>query len=340
VNLFATALPGFGPLVLREIAATPGLRARAGNGFDGRNDVIPFSGRGDRRLLAFHTAEDLFAEIASLDEPSGASEVSDAVASEGAMDGALAAWVTFNGPVARPATYRLVVRLRAEQRFRRPALRDHVLAGLGQVRSGWQVADPAQLEFWCLEDRPGALRIGLRLTADTAHMRAMERPGALRPSAAAAMVVLAGEASGRLLDPCCGSGTILVEAITRGWIPVGVDIDPEAVTAARANAGQHALIVRGDARALPFGDGVFAAAVSNLPFGRAQRVDGDPATWLTSFLESICRVTEPRAPLVVMVPDSRAWQSALAAHPALAAEERYPVTVLGQRTFLWRLQRS
>jgi tRNA G10 N-methylase Trm11 len=48
------------------------------------------------------------------------------------------------------------------------------------------------------------------------------------------MVQLAGVPSGVLLDPCCGSGTILREALEVGWEAVGSDLDPSA---SRLHAG-------------------------------------------------------------------------------------------------------
>ena len=60
-----------------------------------------------------------------------------------------------------------------------------------------------------------------------------------------AMVALAGEPKGLLLDPCCGSGTILGEAIEVGWDAQGVDIDPEAVRTAKDNV-RGATVEEGD----------------------------------------------------------------------------------------------
>ncbi|MGH8776651.1 MAG: TfoX/Sxy family protein [Jiangellaceae bacterium] len=104
--------------------------------------------------------------------------------------------------------------------------------------------------------------------------REAERAGALRPTVAAAMIGLAGELSGTLLDPCCGSGTILAEATAAGWSAAGRDIDPEAVETSRLNAAIAAVDV-GDARQLDLRDGSVSVCVSNLPFGRQYDVQGD-----------------------------------------------------------------
>src|SRR5947207_2101289 len=80
------------------------------------------------------------------------------------------------------------------------------------------------------------------------------REGALRPTVANAMVRIAGEPSGILLDPCCGSGTILGEAVAAGWEVRGSDIDPDAVQIARKNVPGIS-IWTGDARRLEVEDG-------------------------------------------------------------------------------------
>ena len=62
-------------------------------------------------------------------------------------------------------------------------------------------------------------------------------PGSLKPTVAAALLSLAGVRPGtRVLDPCCGAGTILIEAEAvqaEGW---GGDIDLQIVKAAQNNA--------------------------------------------------------------------------------------------------------
>ena len=67
----------------------------------------------------------------------------------------------------------------------------------------------------------------------------------LHPPIAAAMAMLAGPWLGvRIIDPFCGSGTILVESALRDeYIAhVGFDIDPSAIAIATLNANLfHAL---------------------------------------------------------------------------------------------------
>jgi SAM-dependent methyltransferase len=145
----------------------------------------------------------------------------------------------------------------------------------------WRFADPAEIEIWISEYRRGKFVAGLRLTDVNMRQhegREAERHGALRTTVAAAMVDLAGTAGGRLLDPCCGSGTILAEALQKGWTAEGFDIDPRAVEIARRNV-PSATVETGDARKIALPDAAVAACVSNLPFGQQYDVQGDMGDW-------------------------------------------------------------
>jgi tRNA G10 N-methylase Trm11 len=165
--------------------------------------------------------------------------------------------------------------------------------------------------------------------------RVVERSGALRPTVAAAMVRLAGRPPGLLLDPCCGSGTILAEALEVGWQARGIDIDPEAVGVARHNVPK-ALVDEGDARRLDVEDGSVDACVSNLPFGRQYGVQGGMQTWLRAVLGELQRVTRPGARIVLLTPSV----PPTVLPPALRLTDRIPVRLLGTRTILWAYDRA
>ena len=124
--------------------------------------------------------------------------------------------------------------------------------------------------------------VGLRLGTRPLHERAYkvaEQPGALKPPVAAAMLRLAGiEPGDRLIDPCCGSGTILIEAALAGAKGCGGDIDAAAVVAARENtraAGVGANICLWNARSLALRSQSAASVVTNLPWGRQITMDGE-----------------------------------------------------------------
>ena len=100
----------------------------------------------------------------------------------------------------------------------------------------------------------------------------------------------------RLLDPCCGAGTILVEAALGGAAAMGGDSDPAAVAAAQANAaaaGVSAAIRQWDAQALPIADASIDRLVSNLPWGCQVAVDTALATFYRRTCSEMRRVLAP-----------------------------------------------
>lgn len=58
-------------------------------------------------------------------------------------------------------------------------------------------------------------------------------PARMHPVTAARLVEAFSPAGGRVLDPFCGSGTVLVEALLLGRNPIGTDLNPLAVELAR-----------------------------------------------------------------------------------------------------------
>ncbi len=216
-------------------------------------------------------------------------------------------------------------------------LRRWLQRAISDDKPRWKFADPAQIEIWVSEYRHGRFVAGLRLSdASMRHHqgREVERTGALRPTVSAAMVCLAGKPSGKLLDPCCGSGTILREASASGWTVEGSDIDPEAVEIARQNV-PWIPVRQADARRLDLPDNSLEACVSNLPFGQQYEVQGNMREWLRIVLTEMARVTRPGGWLVLLTP-----QIPRAALPAgLQPRDRYPIQLLGTKTTIWTYER-
>ncbi len=73
------------------------------------------------------------------------------------------------------------------------------------------------------------------------HLRPEPHPSSLHPRLARALINLTGIKSGRLLDPMCGSGGILVEAGLMGLSPIGYDIDRIMLNRARANLKHYGI---------------------------------------------------------------------------------------------------
>jgi SAM-dependent methyltransferase len=76
-------------------------------------------------------------------------------------------------------------------------------------------------------------------------------PARLHPlTARRALAALELPEKARVLDPFCGSGTVLVEAVRAGMTASGLDASPLAVLVARAKSGRPRRGLAGDARAI------------------------------------------------------------------------------------------
>ena len=175
--------------------------------------------------------------------------------------------------------------------------------------------------------------VGVRLGKSSLQKRPyklIHRPGSLKPPVAAALLSLVKAAPGlRVLDPCCGVGTIPIEAAVYGVAAHGGDNDPTAVAAAQSNvdaAGVPVQIQRWDAHALPISDASIDRIVSNLPWGR----QADVHTSLASFYQQVCaemrRALAPggRIALLTNAPE-------LVSFSDLECSEHIEISLFGQR---------
>jgi tRNA (guanine6-N2)-methyltransferase len=147
--------------------------------------------------------------------------------------------------------------------------------------------------------------VGLRLGKSPLHERAykqIQRAGSLKPSVAAAMLRLADiYPRMRLLDPCCGVGTILIEGAAIGAIAQGGDIDSEAVAAAQANAAVFEITIQEwDARELPLEDQSVERIVTNLPWGKQIKIDDDLGRFYREVCAEMERVIMPAGRIAVL----------------------------------------
>ncbi len=174
--------------------------------------------------------------------------------------------------------------------------------------------------------------VGVRVGKMSLHRRPYKQahvPGSLKPPVAAAMLALAGVEPGmRVLDPCCGAGTILIEAALGGAVAQGGDCDPDAIAAAQANAAAAgvAIDVRvWDARALPLDDGSFDRVVTNLPWGRGVGIN----VTLEAFYHRACvemrRVLAPGGRIAVLTSLPH-----LVTFPGLQRDVEVEISLFGQ----------
>jgi tRNA G10 N-methylase Trm11 len=117
-------------------------------------------------------------------------------------------------------------------------------------------------------------RRGRYLPASTAH------PGKMLPELARRAILAYSNVGDLVLDPMCGIGTTVVEAVYLGRRAIGVELEPRWVAVSAANlclardqgATGHGLVARGDARGLGRGlldelQGTVQLILSSPPYG-------------------------------------------------------------------------
>ena len=114
----------------------------------------------------------------------------------------------------------------------------------------------------------------LRLSDETFKYRGRHPPlrvAALRPTIAAAMIELAEfDDTHSVLDPMCGTGTLLLEAYRRypNGTFFGSDKSQEAIEMATRRLHGKAIIRRSELADLDYERGTFDRIVSNFPWGK------------------------------------------------------------------------
>ena len=143
------------------------------------------------------------------------------------------------------------------------------------------VVSPERHASWRIHMRDSQAVVGLRIAPRPLHRRdyrVSSAPGALHPPVAYAMNMLSGAYPGcHILDPCCGTGTLLIEAkrLVPDVIAIGSDIDRDALLAAASNGSNaHCRWIQADLGRLPYRDGFADCVVANLPWGRKVHAKG------------------------------------------------------------------
>jgi tRNA G10 N-methylase Trm11 len=103
--------------------------------------------------------------------------------------------------------------------------------------------------------------------------KAQQYSSALPTRLARAMINLVASPNDKIIDPCCGSGTILIEAISMGIKAFGCDNNLLMVQASINNLrhfGINTMVALADARNIK---GKFDAVVTDLPYGKNCPID-------------------------------------------------------------------
>lgn len=255
---------------------------------------------------------------------------------------------------SQPPTYRVISRKYGQHQYRRKDFEIAVLRGIEARYPRWTpVADNAQIEVWAnlLGSR---LLIGFRLSDRTMrhrHKKRVELPASLRPSMAAALVLLTEpDADDIFLDPMCGSGTILLERLYAGpsQMILGGDILPDRVTASRQNMPKprkgrkkrDISIRQWDARQLPLDDASIDKVATNLPFGKQIGTRQELDSLYSAVFAELERVVRPKGRIVLLSSEFDLVKNCIRRLPQLRIITGYSVAILGRWGRIHIIERS
>ncbi len=334
-GVFALATRGLEPVAAEEIGRIPGAVV-----LETAYRRVSARCADAGALLALRCVDDVFLEVASwsgIGRPRSVLAELTALASRLDLRPAQRACAAVRSIAARP-TFSVTPSFVGKRNYGNEEIKA-AIAGAVAARHGWEHRerdDESDLNLRVFIEHERA-HLGVRLAARPLHERGYKRahvPGSLRPSIAAAMVALARIGRGHLaVDPCCGAGTIVIEAGAAGACAIGGDIDPAAVAVARDNtASASASAVAGlapparwDARALPLADASVDRLVCNLPWGVQVNAGADIGDLYTRISAESLRVLAPGGVIVTLT-----HAPELLAFPGMARERTIEISVSGQ----------
>jgi len=230
-------------------------------------------------------------------------------------------------------------------RFNRHELGRWLGRELKQRGVGLDEASPRASFLFCIEEAY-YFCLPYRTSGDAAGraQRITEREGSLPPTIAAAMAFLGNPRDAdTVLDPVCGSGTLLAEI--HAYAPaahlIGIDSDPGAIAAARRNlahAGEINLSV-GDARATGLAAGSVGLLVANLPFGKQFGSRAQNHELYRGILQEMVRLGRGAGwRAVLLTSDGAALQAAAGDVAAVQLVPATPVKLRGEAASIFMLR--
>jgi tRNA (guanine6-N2)-methyltransferase len=316
--------------------------------FDERTSLLIFCyGGSPEALFTLGTVEDVFALAVESEN------VQSSRAGLAGVRAAVGRGTSFGAGVDRAfpvrprrrgkTTFRVIARKSGEHAFRRVDLQRAVELGVLDRLPAWRlVEDDAQIEVWVSLVGP-QLVVGIRLSDRSMRQRKYRNtslPAALKPTVAHAMALLSEPRDDDVvLDPMCGSGTVLIERAraARYRLLLGGDIEESAVMAARDNIGPRYKPIEirlWDARNLPLEDDSVSAIITNMPFGKQIGTPEENRSLYPALLTEWVRVLADGGRMVLLTGDNALLLRAVQRQSVLTLVRQMPVVVRGYRATL------
>lgn len=194
--------------------------------------------------------------------------------------------------------------------------------------------------------------LAVRIAERPLHRRTYKQEsirGTLHPPLAAAMATLADLFPGaRVLDPSCGTGTILIESqlSVHDLRLLGTDHDPATLSLAAANAaaarpaGQDPIAwAVADAGRLPVADGTIDRVIGNPPWGLQVEPAGVLSRQPAAFYQAVHRVLKPDTGRAVLLLHDADQHLHLAESAGLHIRDTHVVSLMGTHPTIVSLTR-
>jgi len=305
-SIFALTTRGLETVSADEVAALPGVTV----GEVGYRRVAATCAAPLTPLLGLRTVDDVFLDVATwpdIGRPRSALVTLGALSAQLDLHEAAATCSEIR-PVRSPPAFSVTANFVGKRNYGTEEIKRACADGIA-ARHGWTYTDDdgaADLNVRVFIEHEAAF-VGVRLGHRPLYKRPYKQdhmPGSLKPTVAAALLYLVGMAPGlRVLDPCCGAGTILIEAALLGAEAQGGDNDAAAIIAAQTNAAAAGVAVKlqlWDAQALPIADGALERIVTNLPWGRQVDVHTALRTLYRQIGSEMRRVLAPGGQLALL----------------------------------------
>lgn len=348
---FARCLRGLEDICETELAAVKGVNIR---GTSIRTIFFDYEGS-LHRLVEIPSLDDVFIHLGSLSGVDHTramlTEIPERMPSLlGRLTESIDSIRSFR-PFSPTPTYSLTIGLQGKKNFSRFELLDRLLPLFQNLLRGEHIPNEkgssgGELDFR-ISLEGDQLELGIRLAEKPLHRREYKlhsRPGSTKAPLAYIMASLAKiEPNHQVLDPCCGVGTILIEA-SRAFPDAqyeGRDIEEEALVSARANAqtsGSEISFHQGDVRKISLAEASVDRIISNPPWGRQVASHLELRSFYEQMYAEWKRLLKMQGIIVVLTDQEEVMQKLLKAESVFQELSTHQLSLFGSvvQIYVWK----